>query len=248
MSKQGLCRFCKKTKTLGKAHIYPRSLKSVLTTTNNFTVIRKYNGCIHKYNCQTLAFDKKILCSACDNQLGNYDKILIEFVKKYFRHSDRKKDQESRYDLSGRMHFEVDTEPLKLSILTSLLRMSFSQTVELKSVTLGDKYEAMIMQWLQEGAIQSRGEQCEIMILGSYKDVQDRDKTLIDKKPIAQKKYAHNHYYMLVLFGLIIIIKIGKYRWRDEYLTYPKLSQDLKCLDVPIVHSEIYRSTIGHFF
>ncbi len=89
----------------------------------------------------TGSYDTTILCDKCDNKLGKYDQIAIEFCKRidFAPHPSG-----LASTLSG-----VDHKTLKLFIMSYVWRASITSLFEYNTVNLGEIHEAKIAEMLR---------------------------------------------------------------------------------------------------
>ena len=149
MDKQGKCHLCGETKPLCRAHLTPDSFGRWIKKNNSFIEVRENK----KKKKQTLAYDKNILCSDCDNvKLGVYDKVFINFCKQAYEHPHRKKPFNSHGKLDDiSVIIEIDSMSIQLGIIASIWRHSISS--HNPRIDFGNKYNAMFKTWLWTGTI-----------------------------------------------------------------------------------------------
>lgn len=86
------------------------------------------------------SYDSTILCSSCDNKIGQYDKYALIFVNSV---------KLDKHPLGiGWQAKDVDTHKLKLFCMSYLWRASITQRKEFEGINLGEKHEECLRQMI----------------------------------------------------------------------------------------------------
>jgi len=226
-----ICKMCHEEKILCRAHIWPEGLKNILNDEDNhFISASSKTG--YGTKIQTLEFDPNILCAECDGTLGNYDKVLIRTIKKYFNHPLRQEPFKEGKKINAIVTLSLTTYKFKLGIAASYLRMSFSS--RFPSINLGRKYTNMLISWLKNGNIpEEEDKHFDIMMIGYSADEAGLDKIIISCPMNGKQNHSH-YYFQEFLLGLTLTIKIGKGIWAPQIGKYPKITAQKDTLEVPL--------------
>ncbi len=148
-TKRLICYFCKKEKTLCKAHIIPESFfrfmypngkvegdSLIMLADNKDYISRRRVG----------IYDETILCADCDRVLGKkYD----EYGKKVFL--DTEPQLAKSIDVADAFIFpDVDPSKLKLFILSILWRCSISNLPEFSNYKLPEKFSSILFSMITQ--------------------------------------------------------------------------------------------------
>lgn len=143
VSDRALCRLCQINPPNIKAHIMAEGLMKLIHGQP------KYDGRFIMVGKElkkpvrrpTGSYDRTILCSTCDNKLGEYDLAAIEFCQR----ADFKPHPSGvASTLSG-----VDHTKLKLFAMSYIWRASITSLSEYDGVSLGEKHESKIADMLR---------------------------------------------------------------------------------------------------
>lgn len=135
---KSLCRLCQKNAPNMKAHIMAEGLMKLIHGQP------KYDGRFimigseikHPISRPTGSYDNTILCAECDNKLGVYDNVAINFCK----YKDLKRHpSDAAYIISG-----FSQPKLKLFALSYIWRASITELKDYRGISLGDAHEAKI--------------------------------------------------------------------------------------------------------
>lgn len=171
------CKFCNQEKPLIEAHIIPRWAYMYLYPTDE--VKRKPLVIVHSKRdkiSQIGLYDSQILCRDCDSFLGQYDKFGKEVLLDGAPESATDKG-EIAYTIKN-----VDTQRLRIFLLSVLWRCSISKREELKHINLGP-YEQKILNLLSklkaDGKIEAEIEDFPMIITkfggGDFPEVVDKN-------------------------------------------------------------------------
>lgn len=191
---------CRENKPLCNAHLVPRSFGKWIAEDNSFMEISENR----KRKAQTLQFDKNILCSDCDNKLGEFDDDLINFCIKVYDHPKRKELYRPKAKSTEIiMNLDENTLSIQLGIIATLWRCSISK--QYLDVDLGDKYNLLFRDWLCLRNIPDYDKYlCETLLISFIED--DIDKYIL---PPAAKKVDGYFISRFQVPGMEIIAKIG---------------------------------------
>ncbi|HRK62078.1 MAG TPA: hypothetical protein PLY88_05975 [Candidatus Omnitrophota bacterium] len=152
------CCYCGNYKDLCKAHIIPKRFypdpnkeKLRVVDSEDLSWKQRQNG----------IWDESILCSACDNQLNEYDKEGYRILR-----DDLKSKKGKVNDLNTVYSFkagEFDFKKLRFFFISLIWRASISSEPTFKAVELG-KYEAIALNILK-GAIPDQKDLFEVMVV-----------------------------------------------------------------------------------
>ncbi len=126
-----LCKLCRKSEKLIKAHIIPKGFFKYLYPENDtrlpLHIIVKDGGYV---NSSTGEYDPDILCAKCDNRIGKYD----NYAQKIFLKSEPE-------IIPGITDAElinsIDYKKLKLFFISLLWRASISNRIFFKNIAVG---------------------------------------------------------------------------------------------------------------
>lgn len=228
------CNLCKCDKPFCKAHLWPKGLEPVILgrrkqTGDNLITLPIEQGREQRY--QTLEFDKQILCADCDNRLGKYDRLLVEFVRHFFDHPDRQQPLESNQKTRILTIEKLDTQRLMLAFAASVLRLSYSTRTP--DVRLGKIYSSKFAGWLESGLIpDSDSRLFEAILIGYAKCPFDSDRIFVPEPEGGKSDGAH--FYFFHLPGLMLSIKIGRGEWMEKVGRHPKVTHHADKLEIPL--------------
>ncbi len=136
MKSKNICKFCGQEKKLIKAHIIPRNFYLDYKNEQYMEV----NALSGKFTIkQSGSYDKNILCSDCDNLLGEFDKeahrVLIREINNNLIH------QAQNYTLYYCKPTNYNYEKLRKFFISVLWRASISALPEYDKIQLGDYEE-----------------------------------------------------------------------------------------------------------
>lgn len=200
---EGVCHLCGCQGKLCEAHIIPKALKHLVagrggtfaaleivpTEESSFT-----SKPIKAYPTQNLDSDKNILCSECDNEiLGVYDKILVNFYKKYIQLSNTS-------IITDSIYIKIDKR-LYFGFLTLLYRASIAK----QFVHIPEHYKEIIRFSLFDQTIQNLSDDLRIYFCGHRSDFSSNSIYNI----YGCSKEDGQYVYCFPSFGLEVIFLLG---------------------------------------
>lgn len=122
-----------------KAHIIPRSILKIFSP-KEYGQLFTVGTNRPKKRAPIGTYDQNILCRTCDNNLGQYDDYVAQFIKRalLIEHPSG-----VAWTIDG-----FDQKKLKLFFISYLWRCSITNQEEFSGVRLGDKHENRIRQTL----------------------------------------------------------------------------------------------------
>lgn len=205
-SQEGICQLCGCQGKLCEAHIIPKSLKHLVGGRGSTFValeivpIEKSNfasKATKAHATQNFDFDKTILCSQCDNNiLGIYDKILIDFYKKYIKLSNT---QTIIKDIS----IETDKR-LYFGFLSTLYRASIT-SIKKQYIYIPENYKQLLRFSLFDKTLEYISDHFRIYFRGHRCDFSSKLIHNIHPGPVKDEQYT----YLFSSFGLDVIFLIG---------------------------------------
>ena len=228
---------CGKDLKLINAHIIPNSLREFVGENNNFKNATIQTG--KAFNCQTLEFDKHILCKNCDNKLGLYERELKRVLKDYL--NSEQIYNEFSNDKISIFETECNSKYVYLALIGILWKFAISTK---HGVDLGAKYTPMFKEWLKSKTVPSEYMQaCTIQLAGTLvrsQAVEDQLHLIIPNRPLFTRPNRTFQYHLYIC-GLWIAIHIGPKKLLLPHIN--KLSIDCSSIRLMLLP---FDATIGH--
>jgi hypothetical protein len=152
---KGVCQLCAEEKVLVKAHVIPESFyKELYDESHSYDQVLENDKEFRKSRKRKGLYDTKILCKSCDESLGSkyddygskafwgYHNLGLD-IKDFFDRSDPR--------VRWREAINVDSNKIKLFLLSILWRASVSKLDFFKDVSLGEKHELEIRKMILKG-------------------------------------------------------------------------------------------------
>lgn len=214
------CKWCGNETKLCRAHLIPDGLNKFLLgdvggTQKLYRVEMRSNKL--QSPVQTLEFDRNILCSKCDASLGKYDHALIEFFDKYISFWQTILSAEPIL-----VKFEIqNTQRVALGFLAILYRFSLSD--EYRKIKLEPEYKQKFETWFEKDELTENDLRfAKTVLVGTSAGKGNTNWFLMQY--IRQVKIEGGFIYQLQMFGLHIIIMVGKQDSQlEDLLDYPPL-------------------------
>lgn len=199
------CLFCGYKKKLIKAHIISKSLYS-LSTTNEPTKLVSSNSKYIAKRAPIGVYDKNILCSDCDNKIGEWDEYAATFFKNKF--------QSNHYILDDngiKVAYQITSfkyDKLKLFYLSLLWRACVSSHVFFRKVNLGPYQEKLHQHLLRNDP----GSPDQFAIIISKFNYDSKMIPLLDPQ---RSRYDGVNVYKIYFYGYMSLVKVDKRSYFD---------------------------------
>lgn len=143
MNQQDLCKLCLVNPPNVRAHILAQGLLRLIdaSTNKDGNLLVLHSGGNRPLKRPGGSYDRGILCSDCDGQLGKYDQIAIDLSKR------KRLEIHPAYHDIYRIH-DIDQRKLKLFSMSYAWRTSLTQLPEFQRFTLGPRHEEIIRKML----------------------------------------------------------------------------------------------------
>lgn len=122
------------------AHIFPRGLLKFMSPTEFGQLLIIGTDMGKKKRAPIGSYDPNILCSKCDNKIGNYDDYALSFVNSA-------KPANLPVGVGWQVK-NVDSHKLKLFCMSYLWRASITSRKEFNGINLGEKHEEQLRQFI----------------------------------------------------------------------------------------------------
>ena len=200
------CHLCLEDRKLIKAHIIPESFFLPLRFGKRAPEIHTNIDGEHPKRSPVGIYDTLILCSKCDNTIGDWDNYAQQLLLKEFN------EDLAVYDGSKKVAYKIDSfdyEKLKLFFISVLWRASISNHYFFKRVKLGP-YESIARKMILENEPGSAEDFSVVIAKFSEPNVTG----ILDPH---KDRYDGVNFYRFYMTGFVIYVKVDK-RNTPEFL------------------------------
>ncbi len=193
------CHLCTADHKLIKAHIIPESFFRPLRSGKRVPELHSNIEVEYPKKSPVGIYDTSILCSKCDNFIGNWDNYAQQLLLKDFN------EDLAVYDGSKKVAYKIDTfdyKKLKLFFLSVLWRASISSQPFYKRINLGP-YECIIREMILKET--PGAEEYFSVVLAKFSDPNVTG--ILDPH---KDKFDGVNFYRFYMTGFVIYIKVDK--------------------------------------
>ena len=224
------CHLCLEDKKLIKAHIIPESFFLPLKSGKRVPELHTNTNGVYPRRAPVGIYDTSILCSNCDNTIGDWDNYAQQLLLKEFN------EDLAIYDSSKKVAYKIDNfdyEKLKLFFISVLWRASISNHYFFKRVKLGP-YESIARKMILKKESGSSEDFSVVIAKFSEPDIT----SILDPH---KDKYDGVNFYRFYMTGFVIYIKVDK-RKTPKFLDKFYIR---KCEPIWILLRDLHKSKDG---
>jgi len=193
-----ICKGCYADKQLVKAHIIPESFFRDLRADEKTLLLISNRAGVHKKKAPIGVYDETILCRECEDRFEHID----DYAAKVLVNNDGIEKIRSNGEVTAYRLNEVDTDLIKLFVISLLWRASISRQDFYKKVNLGPlEQKAKDLVW--EGSTGNRHDFS--FVLAKFDDTEKISKVILE--PHSERWFGRK-YYRFYIASYVLYVKV----------------------------------------